>query len=312
MLTLAKYVFAVNSGSNTLSMFSISDQDPTELQLVGEPVSLPGEFPNTVAASASSRLACVGMTGAKAGVSCASFSHRGLGVMDALRPFDLGQTTPPAGAANTVSQTLFSEDEGFLFAIVKSNPMTNRSGFVASFPVEKTPWQHAQVATEGVTSTPEGTAVLFGTVTIPGTSNLFATDASFGAAVLSVDGAGTTALIGKGEIPDQMATCWAIVSPKTSTGFTTDVLRPVITEMSLTDASVVASYDLSATGNPGFLDMAAAGNFVYALSPGDENGGAAVAVLDVSGGPGTAKLVQFFDLGGLGVTSSMQGLAVVM
>jgi hypothetical protein len=306
-----KNIFAVNSASNTLSMFSISEKDPTDLQLVGTPVSLPGEFPNTVAASASHRLVCVGMTGATAGVSCASFSHQGVGAMDGLRPFDLVQTTPPMGPANTVSQTLFSADGKMLLAMVKGNPAANKTDFVAAYSVDEVRAGISQVSSQVATSSPEGTAVLFGTVTIPGTSNLFATDASFGAAVLSVDSAGTTTLVGKGVIEGQMATCWAMISPATSTGFTTDVLRPIITEMSLTDASVIATHDLTSTGNPGFLDMAASGNFLYALSPGNGTAAPAIAVLDISGGPGTAKLTQFFDLSTTGVTSTLQGAAVL-
>jgi hypothetical protein len=231
--------------------------------------------------------------------------------MDGLRPFDLGQTTPPMGPTNTVSQTLFSADGKLLLAMVKGDPAANKTDFVAAFPVDKAQHGYSQVSSQGATSSPEGTAVLFGTVTIPGTSNLFATDASFGAAVLSVDSAGTTTLVGKGEIEGQMATCWAIISPVTSTGFTTDVLRPIITEMSLTDASLVASHDLTSTGSAGFLDMAAGGSFVYALSPGNETAAPSIAVLDVSGGPGTAKLAQFFDVSGMGVTSTLQGAAVL-
>ncbi|AEO67322.1 uncharacterized protein THITE_2129246 [Thermothielavioides terrestris NRRL 8126] len=65
--SLTVTLFAINAGSNTLSMLSISPSDPTDLRLVGKPVPIPGDFPNTVAASSKHNLACVGATGVRAG-----------------------------------------------------------------------------------------------------------------------------------------------------------------------------------------------------------------------------------------------------
>jgi hypothetical protein len=165
---------------------------------------------------------------------------------------------------------------------------------------------------QGTQSSPAGTAVLFGSAVIPDTSNIFATDASFGAAVLSASGDGTATVVGKGVIDGQKATCWAAISPVTNTAFVSDVAVPRIIEMSLTDASIINTVDLSASGDPGFIDMVAAGNFLYALSPGDGTTQAAVTVLDVSGGTGTANMVQRFELGGLGVGTRAQGMAVLV
>ena len=292
-------------------MLSISKDDPKKLALVGEPVNLPGQFPNTVTASMANHLVCVGMTGAQAGVSCSSFSHKGLSQMDALRSFNLGQSTPPVGPTNTVSQTFFSEDGTMLFTTVKGDPPANKTGFLSMFPVESVNGNQAQVSSLGVQSSPNGTAVLFGSAVIPGTNNIFATDASFGAAVLSVNADGTANLTAKGAVEGQKATCWTAISPVTGTAFVSDVAVPRIVEMSLTDASIINEVDLSAGGDPGFIDIAAGGNFLYALSPGNGTTEAAVTVLDVSGGPGSAKIVQRFGLGGLGVGSRAQGMAVL-
>ena len=297
-------------------MLSISNADPTSLQMVGQPVAVPGEFPNTVSASVANHLACVGTTGAQAGISCSSFSRQGLSEMDSLRPFDLGQSTPPAGPLNTVSQTFFSDDGSMLFTTVKGDPPNNKTGFLSVFPVESSGHGRKrgkpQLSTQGTTSSPDGTAVLFGSAIIPGTSNIFATDASFGAAVLSVDGSGTASVAGKGVIDGQKATCWTAISPASGTAFVSDVAAPRLIEMSVSDASIISEIDLSAGGDPGFIDLAAAGGFVYALSPGNGTTEAAVTVLDVSGGPGTAKMVQRLGLGGMGVGSTAQGLTVLM
>ncbi|KAG5656958.1 hypothetical protein KAF25_011127 [Fusarium avenaceum] len=311
-LTIAgKHVFAVNAGSNTLSMLAISRSDPTKLEMVGKPVDIPGEFPNTVAASMKNKVVCVGSTGAKAGVSCSSFSKKGLGAMDELRPFDLKQTTPPKGPTNTVSQVLFSEDESMLLAMVKGDPAVNNTGFLSSMNVERFNGA-AAVSKDEVRSSPEGTAVLFGSQIIPGTSKVFATDASFGAAILNVDPNSCEATtVATGKVDGQAATCWVAISPKTKTAFVTDVGKNRIVEMSLEDASVISELDLSCNGDPGLIDLAAAGNFIYALSPGNGTTEAAVSVIDVSGGSGSAKMAQHFELKGMAGKTAM-GMKVMI
>ncbi|OAP57983.1 hypothetical protein AYL99_07073 [Fonsecaea erecta] len=305
-------IFAVNAGSNTLSMLSIDPQDPTKLTLIGAPVSLPGQFPNTVAASASNRLVCVGTTGVTNGVSCSSFSEKGLGPMDGLRSFDLVQTTPPMGPTNSVSQVFFSEDESRLFATVKGNPAINTTGFFSVFPVQGGGWHgKPSLSTTDTRSSPAGTAVLFGSEVIAGTSKVFVTDASFGGAVISVDlTTNTASTVAKQVIAGQSATCWATISPVTGTAFVADVGVNRLVEMSLSDASIISILDLSANGDPGLIDMKAAGNFIYALAPGNGTTPPAVTVLDVSGGPGSAKQVQHFQLASMGVDKQAQGMAV--
>ncbi|KAG9769104.1 hypothetical protein KCU88_g6978, partial [Aureobasidium melanogenum] len=211
-LTIPKHLFAVNAGSNTLTMLSIDPQNPTQLAMVGQPVNLPGEFPNTVAASIRHRLVCVGTTGAANGVSCSRFSRNGLVGMDNLRSFGLTQSTPPVGPTNSVSQLFFSQDESKLFATVKGDPATGNTGFFSAFSViGHGRHQSASVSAQDVRSSPNGTAVLFGSANIPGTSSVFATDASFGAAILAVDPkSGQASLAAKQAIDGQKATCWAL------------------------------------------------------------------------------------------------------
>jgi hypothetical protein len=292
-------------------MMVASPQDPTKLVMVGQPVAVPGEFPNTVAASAKNRLACVGTTGAVAGMSCASFSEKGLGQMDALRPFDIGQTTPPVGPTNTVSQAFFSADESMLFTTVKGDPAVNNTGFLSAFPVENTNGA-ACLSTKETRSSPDGTAVLFGSAVMPNDpSSLFVTDASFGAAVMTINDAGEATVKNAQPIDGQSATCWATISDATNSAFVTDVGVNRVVEMSLDDASIINQLDLSANGDPGLIDLKAAGNFVYALSPGNGTTEAAVTVLDVSGGQGSMKQVQHFELDGMAGNNAM-GMAVML
>lgn len=293
-------------------MFNIDHDDPTKLTMIGKPIAVLGEFPNTVTASAKNKMVCVGSSGAKAGVSCSSFSHKGMKGMDNLRPFDLNQTTPPVGPFNTVSQVFFSNDEDSLFVTVKGNPPQNQTGFLAVFPVES--YQKsaasaglASLGQQAVTSSPSGTAVLFGSSTIPGSKNIFVADASFGGAVLSLDSGTDIATVkAKATVSGQKATCWVAISLATRTAFVTDVAVNRLVEMSLTDASIQGTIDLGANGDPGLIDLRAAGNFVYALSPGNGTKHAAVTVVDA-----VRKMqVQHFDLQELGGNKNAQGMAV--
>ncbi|KAI0382380.1 hypothetical protein F5Y04DRAFT_279670 [Hypomontagnella monticulosa] len=315
-LTIAGgFLFTVNAGSNSVSMLSIDKRDPTKLAVVGKPAEVPGEFPSTVAASAKNKLTCVATTGAKAGISCASFSKNGIGSMDGLRAIDLGQTTPPVGPTNTVSHTFFSEDESTLFTMVKGDPGANKTGFLSSLPIEQkkscSGANAAAAAQKDSRVSPPGTAVLFGSQVIPGTNTIFATDASFGATVLSVDEkSGQAQVVRRQTIDGQKATCWAAFSKATGSVFVTDVAFPRIIEMSAKDASIISTIDLSAAGDPGFIDLQAAGDFLYALSPGNGTTDAAIAVVDLSAGQGQAKAIQRFSLKGISGKNS-QGIAVL-
>ncbi|KAH6621601.1 hypothetical protein B0J18DRAFT_432899 [Chaetomium sp. MPI-SDFR-AT-0129] len=303
-------LFAVNPGSNTVTQFSINKSDPTKLTRVGHPVKVPGEFPNTVAASAKHRIVCVGTSGVINGVSCAPFTPAGgIGTFDALRPFDLKQTTPPVGPTNTVSQVFFSDDERTLFSIVKGDPPKNTTGFLAAFPVEAAwgPGAKASVSAKGTRSSPEGTAVLFGSFVIPGSSDIFVTDASFGAAVLSVGTDLKATTKGRGAIDGQAATCWSTYSPATKTAFVTDVAVDRLVEVSVTDASILNVIDLSANGQSGMIDLRALDEWIYVLAPGNNVTEPAVVVVDAT----TRKQVQVKGLGSLGVTGRGQGLAVL-
>jgi hypothetical protein len=168
-LSFYKYIFAVNPGCNTLSMLRANKTSPSKLTLVGEPAKIPGDSPNTVAASAKGRLVCVGTTGTKAGVSCTTYDKHGLGNFDDLRPFELGQSTPPVGPANTVSQVLFSADESVLYVTVKGDGTANNTGYLSGFPrlYGSSPETPATLSREDIRSSPNGTGLLFGSASSP-------------------------------------------------------------------------------------------------------------------------------------------------
>ncbi|KAL6809309.1 hypothetical protein GGI42DRAFT_317611 [Trichoderma sp. SZMC 28013] len=292
-------------------MFSIDPKNPLRLTMLGQPVPVLGDFPNTVAASAKNQIVCVGSSGAKSGIACAPFSAHGIGKMDQLRPVGLNQTTPPVGPTLTVSQVFFSGDEETLFTTVKGDPTTNVTGTLGVFPVDQPcdARDAATVATDGKLTKVDGTVVLFGSSTIQGSTDIFVTDPAFGAAVLSVDAeTGAASIKGKATIEGQKATCWVAISPDTNTAFVTDVGSNRLVEVSTTDASIKSVTDLSANGDPGLIDLRAAGSFIYALSPGNGTTLPAVTVVDAR----SKKQIQHFQIKGLGASKSTQGAAVLL
>ncbi|CUM68081.1 uncharacterized protein PRCAT00005796001 [Priceomyces carsonii] len=306
-------LFAVNAGDNTVSMFSIDEVEPTNLKLLGGPSKVPGEFPVTVAASTLNRLVCVGTSGKKAGVSCAPYSpYVGIGELDFLRPFDLDQSTPPVGPLNTVSQTYFSADESLLITSVKGDSAINKTGFVSVYSVVgPSLLSQSRLSAGEIRSVVNGTGALFGLQQIPESDNYFIADASFGAAIISVNEmTQASEILFKQDVPQQMATCWVAISSSSNSAFVTDPLVNHIVEMSLADASIVSVINTTSSNDAtGYIDIAAAGDYVYALSPGSKSGsGAEIGVLSVSDSQ-NKSIIQSLNVNNW-AGSSAQGLAI--
>ncbi|KAL8880252.1 MAG: hypothetical protein Q9192_008056 [Flavoplaca navasiana] len=255
------------------------------------------DFPITAAIYRKNNIACVGNSGAQAGIACFSMHHR-----QGLKPlskspivFSLNQTTPPVGPFNTVSQVFFNQDETMLITTVKGDPMKNTTGFLSMLPVQKN-----RIGTQDTRSSPPGTQVLCGSTIFPNSNNILATDAAFGAATVSTDG--TPGIVHKTTIEDQSATCWAAVSPMTKTAFMTDIGMDNLVEVDPASGEILQNTPLMSQ-NPGYVDLLVGGKFVYALSPGSMDGSrkAHVAVVDVSVRP--AKAVQNFQPEGPGRSS---------
>lgn len=287
-------------------MFKIDDTNAAKLSMIGEPSAVPGDFPVTVAASVKRSLVCVGYTGAKAGVSCAPFTHEGLGPMKKMLDFDLDQTTPPTGPTNTVAQVFFTENDTRLITTVKGDPTTNNTGFVSVLPFEDS-WSSTTPKGRDVRTSPPGTAVLFGGVNIPDTSDLFITDASFGATLLDLhETTDKVSLLHKTVISGQKATCWAAYSKARRSVFVTDAGVDRLIEIGADDSKIRSTLDLN-NGDPGLVDLKVSGRFVYALSPGNGTTPAAITVVDSFRG----LQIQHFDLEKLGVSKRSQGMAIL-
>ena len=293
-------VFAVNAASNSLSAFSISWKDSTDLTLLNT-VDVGGDFPVTVAASSQLKMACVGSTGTASGVSCAPYTKAGLGAFDALRSLPLGQSNPPTGPTNGIAQVFFNQDSTSLITIVKGNGTMPDTGFIAVYPV-----QNGVPSMTPQKSVPADTAVLFGSANIPGTDNILVSDAAFGYVILAQSDLSTPLAVTN--ITDQKATCWATVSTLTGTGFVDDVLVSHLVELDLTTGAIVSDVD-SGNNGQGMIDLMAAGQRIYALSPGNGTVNGAVTVFDISGGRGSVKSIQNLEIPG--ITRFAEGMAVL-
>jgi hypothetical protein len=270
-----QYIFTVNAGSNSVSILQIDASDPTKLSLIGQPVSSAGTFPISIDASLYHSLVCVANSGSQANLACASFSKsHGLSPFSVIQSFPLSQTTPPTGPPNTLSQVFYSEDTSTFYLTAKGIPMTTNHGFIAAYPIEG-----GSVSSQSTSYSPSALTLPFGAAYIPHTGgNVLISDPSLGGALVHLAPGKAGSTIAVQNITTQSATCWATYSPTTHTAFFADGGANTLTEVD-GHSGVVLRHFVSGNGNPGNLDLAAKGRFVFALSP----GAGAVAVFDVSG-----------------------------
>ncbi|KAF3314493.1 hypothetical protein TWF173_004576 [Orbilia oligospora] len=297
-------LFAVNAGSNTLTMFNINPRHPTCLTMVGEPASTMGDFPVAVTYSRKLKIACVLNSGASDGVACYSVSARtGLRPLDkSSRKLNIGQSTPPVGPTGTVSDIFFTPDSESLVVIVKGNPPTGVAGFVAVYSV-----QNGKISMTPVKSNPIGSVALFGSSMISNTE-IIATDAGFGAMKLKLNP--KTHVVEaevKTTIDGQAATCWTAYSPKTESVYVTDIKMNRIEEINACTGKVVSALDFT-NGNVGNIDDIVGGDFLYTLSPSD--GKVDIAVVSLACGQGKMKELGTFSIRN-GPNQFSQGLAVL-
>ncbi|KAJ3194013.1 hypothetical protein HDU67_004884, partial [Dinochytrium kinnereticum] len=287
------FVFAVNAGCNSVTMFKTDPANRTKLTMVGTPKNTMGEFPVSVAFSPVINTACVLNGGQKDGIACFGVDAvKGLTPLDkTARLLNFNQTTPPVGPVATASHVFFKPDGSALFATIKGDPADPaKTGFLASFQVK-----NGKVGRKVGKSVPQGSKVLFGS-SFAGTSDtLVATDAAFGALSFTVDpatglavavegGVAVDGAVGVTTVDGQTATCWAAFSAGTQTTFVTDIGKGRFVEIDPVgnNGTIVSIVDAESQGVNGMIDLAVGGDFIYSLAPATN----AVVVLDNSLGRG--------------------------
>ncbi|MCJ1249203.1 hypothetical protein MMC30_006426 [Trapelia coarctata] len=297
------YLFTVNPGSNSVSMFSIDNDDPTRLIPVGEPATTLGDFPMAVAYSSALKTVCALNGGKTSGVTCFSTDHKkGLTVLDeaprSMSPA-LQQTTPPVGPPSTASNIFFNPDSTALIAVVKGNPGTTPPTASTFF---VWPVVHGKVSTEAVISSPSDLLVNFGGNFVTN-DMLMTTDASFGVALLKVTSDFNIVEEVHTAVTDQRALCWGAYAPRFNTFYGFDAGRTTIYEFNPTTAAIKGMFTFDATLQ-GAFDAAIDRTSLYFLTG---VGNVAVVSLKGSNSGKVPRMIQTLDISFGGSTKNFQG-----
>ncbi|KAG7089587.1 hypothetical protein E1B28_011254 [Marasmius oreades] len=274
----SKMLATVNSGSNTLSLFSIDEQDPAVLTRVGSTVGSGGEFPVSVAFNSKGDKLCALNGGEVNGVSCFKVDkENGLTPLSGTnRALGLNQTTPATGAPGSASQLIFSEDDKQLITSIKGIPggnATNGRGTVGALAI-------FEVADDGslskdfkVVAPPEKGLAPFGMAIVPNKTTIIAVaDPAVGLDVFDLSqveqGANKSVATA---IDKQQAVGWIVRSPTTENFLLSDFVTGLVTEVKVGDdlkGSVVSETDLGS--DSGTIDNAVATvkgkDFLYVMS----------------------------------------------
>lgn len=302
---------AVNSGSNTLSLFSINPNNPIDIKMIGQPIGSGGEFPVSVAISKSGTSVCALNGGEVNSVSCFSIDkQKGLKpIAGTNRSLNLNQTTPAKGPAGSVSHVVFSEDGTQLIASVKGDPTTNTVGFLATWDIS----EDGSLSQVFQTTTPgQGGLLPFSMTIIPGQKAVLATDPGSGFDIFDFSGGNRSSVVA---IQNQSATCWSSFSSQTGNFYLTDIGTSIVTEVNVDNnlkGTVVKQYSQGEGSATIDNDIASINgkDFLFVLSPNVT----ALNVLALNA-PGQAQNIQKVDIAkpakaaGLKISASnLQGL----
>ncbi len=208
----SNYLFAVNPGSNSLSMFMISPSDATQLTLLSVQ-STNGWFP--VSVTVNSMYACVLTGGTITGIRCFTYNSSGL---YAMSTFDrnltsyISQSVPPSGPQQTMSEILFSADNLALIVSVKGINTTTQ-GYLLFYLLTN---NYTMLSTNAIQITPTN-AVLPFSMTLVGTNGLLITDPG-ASGVLTLTYSSTNGTINNSMLTSvntsvASALCWSTYSP---------------------------------------------------------------------------------------------------
>ena len=208
----SNYLFLVNAGSNSLSMFMINPSDATELTLISVQ-SVYGWFPMSV--TVNSMYACVLTSGNVTGIRCFTYNSSGLYVMSS---FDrdltsyVSQSVPPKSPPGTFSQILFSPDDLTLIISVKGHSRTAR-GYLLLFQLSK---NGTQLSLNPTLQTPKN-GILPYSLTPIGMNGLLITDPA-AEGVMTLTYSSTSGLINNNMFTPvdssiAGALCWSTYSP---------------------------------------------------------------------------------------------------
>ncbi|KAF8630522.1 hypothetical protein AX15_002868 [Amanita polypyramis BW_CC] len=240
-------VVLVNAGSNTVTVFKINPNRPSELKILGRPVYSGGDFPVSVAINNAGNMVCALNGGTINGVSCFRLdSRKGLiPLPNATRLLNLPQSLIPNGPTTTVSEVTFTEDGKKLVVAVKGsseNPQ-NEPGYIVVWDV----YEDKSLSAEFKRMI--GGAWVWALTQIPGRNAFISGDVVTGAEIYDLDALArnSSAQSRNVQIPGHIAVCWSGYSKVTGNFYLVDFEVPSLDEIHVDadlNGSVVAIHQL--------------------------------------------------------------------
>jgi hypothetical protein len=232
LVVYSNFLFVVNPGSNSLSMFTISPSDATQLTLLSVQPSN-GWFPISITVNA--MYACVLTGGNITGIRCFTYNASGLFYVSS---FDrnltsyISQSVPPSGPPGTLSEILFSADNLALIISVKGINMTS-PGYLLFYSLSN---NYTTLASSPSRQTPAN-AVLPFSMTLVNTNGLLITDPGANG-VLTLSYSSTSGMINNSMLTPINASlagalCWSTYSPTIGHYYVIGAGTATIVELSL-------------------------------------------------------------------------------
>ncbi|KAF9254470.1 hypothetical protein L218DRAFT_886193 [Marasmius fiardii PR-910] len=271
----AKMLATVNSGSNTIALFSINEQDPAALTKVGSTVESGGDFPISVAFNSKGDTLCALNGGEANGIRCfkADKVNGLVPLAGTNRVLGINQTTPANGAPGTASHIIFSEDDKQLIASVKGIPDPKAAdgrgtnGALAIWDVVNDGSLSAQF---NIVAAPGKGLAPFGMAIVPNQKAVFAADPFIGFDVLDLNVQGGTNRSVDVTVDNQQTMGWVSRSPTTGNFFVSDGFTSHISEIKLGNdlrGVVVSDTDMADSGTHDNTIATVNGkDFLYVLS----------------------------------------------
>ncbi|KAK3169581.1 hypothetical protein OEA41_008965 [Lepraria neglecta] len=303
------YLFTVNAGDDTFSLFTINGDDPEYPKLAGKPLPTLGQTPLSVAYSPELQTACVLNSGSTAGISCFSISPDGATLQGGLRPIaqiEFNATAPPlVGPLVIGADITFNPSSTALFATIANG---TQAGTIYAYPIK-----NGHISTAPVISSFPTLSFTFSLNFLDNSdTHLLVTNPhlnSPGAAFVSISYPSLEITLAKTiTIPGQIASCWAAYAPQFDTVYVMDGARPKITALNPETGDVKGQVSFPAAAAGG-LDSRVDRDWFYTLT--DDLNDPKVNVFEIVGGPALLKQVQSFDIfQQVGKIPDLMGMAI--
>jgi hypothetical protein len=232
MAVFSNYLFVVNAGSDSLSMFHINPLNATELTLLSVE-STYGSYPISVAVN--SAYACVLTGGTITGIRCFTYDLAGLHLVPSfdrnLTSF-VSQPIPPTRSAGTFSEILFSPDDLSLIVSVKGFSAT-RPGYLLFFQLSNA---GSLLASQPSRQIPDGAIQLFSMTPVGRTGLLITDPAAQG--VFTMNFSSLTGAISNRHFtpidPSKVdALCWSTYSARTGSYYVVGSQPAAVVELNI-------------------------------------------------------------------------------